>query len=219
MKKSMIILLIFVISTLSAVGLQEYLEKPNFKTFRQTADSLYKANSQIELAYLLNYELERQIAELDKVYSQMDLQSKFSLANLKLEMGKYESAIAIYEELNQNYPKWSCPWRHKGEALFKTNKLAEAEKALQKSIETRKQHYDAYVMLAEVQKEQKKYKQALQTLQEGMKYKGKDIEEGERDELEVDFLMLELLKLNQEPATELEQRLKKQAPNHPYWQK
>jgi tetratricopeptide (TPR) repeat protein len=134
-------------------------------------------------------------------------------------MGKYEPAVAIYEKINQQFPKWSCPWRHKGEAFFKSGKLEKAEQALQKAIETRKQHYDAYVMLAEVQKEQNEYRQALETLQEGMKYKNKDIEEGEVDELEVDFLMLELLELNHETTDELEERLKQQAPDHPYWQK
>jgi hypothetical protein len=52
-----------------------------------------------------------------------------------------------------------------------------------------------------------------------MEYKNKDIEEGEVDELEVDFLMLELLELNHETTDELEERLKQQAPDHPYWQK
>jgi tetratricopeptide (TPR) repeat protein len=167
----------------------------------------------------MNFELARQIAKLDSNFSELDLQAKFSLANLKLDMGKYEPAVAIYEKINQQFPKWSCPWRHKGEAFFKSGKLEKAEQALQKAIETRKQHCDAYVMLAEVQKEQNEYRQALETLQEGMKYKNKDIEEGEVDELEVDFLMLELLELNHETTDELEERLKQQAPDHPYWQK
>jgi tetratricopeptide (TPR) repeat protein len=219
MKKMTILILIIMLTSLWAGGLQEYVEKPDFKNFLRTADSLNKVNSQIELAYLMNFELARQIAKLDSNFSELDLQAKFSLANLKLDMGKYEPAVAIYEKINQQFPKWSCPWRHKGEAFFKSGKLEKAEQALQKAIETRKQHYDAYVMLAEVQKEQNEYRQALETLQEGMKYKNKDIEEGEVDELEVDFLMLELLELNHETTDELEERLKQQAPDHPYWQK
>ena len=218
MKKMTILIFIIMLASLWAGGLQEYVENPDFRNFLRTADSLNKVNSQIELAYLLNFELERQIAKLDSSFYELDLQAQFSLANLKLGMGKYEPAITIYEEINQQYPKWSCPWRHKGEALFKSGKLAKSERALKKAIETRKQHYDAYVMLAEVQKEQNEYQQALKTLQEGMKYRNKDIEEGEVDELETDFLMLELLELNHKPADELKERLKQQAPSHHYWQ-
>ncbi|MDY6895998.1 MAG: tetratricopeptide repeat protein, partial [Thermotogota bacterium] len=97
--------------------------------------------------------------------------------------------------------------------------LEEAEAALRKSIETREEHYDAYVMLAEVLKEQKRYSQALKTLQKGRTYKGKDIEEGGVNEIDVDFLMLELLKLNNKPTEELEKKLQEIAPDHSNWEK
>ena len=52
--------------------------------------------------------------------------AKFSCANIQLEMGRYDDAIEIYKMLNEKTPKWSCPWRHRGEAYWKKGELDNA---------------------------------------------------------------------------------------------
>jgi hypothetical protein len=92
-----------------------------------------------------------------------------------------------------------------------------------KAIATRKEHYDAYIMLAEVQNEIGKYEKALETLNEGLSYKGKDIEDSEEEvsDLEVKFLQLELLKRNGKISEyqNLESVLKEKAPEDKRWEK
>ncbi|RLC45462.1 MAG: hypothetical protein DRI23_13530 [Candidatus Cloacimonadota bacterium] len=63
----------------------------------------------------------------------------------------------------------------------------EAEMVTLKAIETREDHYDAYIQLAEIQMHLGKYETALETLEKGSKYVEADIE-GEVDSDEVKAL-------------------------------
>ena len=152
---------------------------------------------------------------MEKYFDSLAPRENFSLANILLDKGEYEKAISYYEKLNKAVPKWSCPWRHKGEAYYKMHKLQEAEKSLKKAIETRKEHYDAYIMLAEVQRDLKKYDEALKTFETGLSYKGKDIEDPEKEVSFIDelFLHAELLKLNNKDYSEILKKIKKIAPD------
>ena len=149
----------------------------------------------VVLAYLSLIELEKNLEILEENKAELKNKTMFSYGNILLEMAEYDDAIAIYEVLNEKSPKWSCPWRHKGEALWKKGELADAVMALNKAIETRETHYDAYVMLTEVYNDLDDCKMALETLEKGLTYYGKDIEDPEKEvsNIDVAFLHLELL--------------------------
>jgi tetratricopeptide (TPR) repeat protein len=179
-------------------------------------------SNKIMKSYTLLTELNKNIDELKDNLKELDNSTKFSLANLLLSLKRYEESIEIYDVLNSESPKWSCPWRHKGEAYFKNNELEKAEKALNSAIETRVEHYDAYVMLADVQNDMGKPKEALKTLETGLSYLGKDIEEADKEvaDLDVKFLHLELLKLNKKNKEykKLKLKLEKIAPDDKRWE-
>ncbi len=160
--------------------------------------------------------LEKELGSLAADLDSLTMMNKFQYANLLLALNRNDEAIPIYEDLNASAPAWSCPWRHKGEAFFKSSRLEEAEIALEKAIETRVEHYDAYVMMADVKNEMGKYKEALETLETGFTYLGEDIEDPaeEVNDLDVKFLYLELLRKNdrQEEYNELKMKLQKIAP-------
>ena len=180
-----------------------------FNTFRndQTKENFFAAvdhfsqpenSDNLMLAYLYYIQLENTLKDMETDLPEMNNRTKFQYANLLLTLNRFDESIKVYDQLNEEVPDWSCPWRHKGEAYFKAGDLVQAEIALKKSIETRIEHFDAYVMLAEVQKEAGNYKEALETLETGLTYKGKDIEDPEEevdmDELEI--LHQELIELN-----------------------
>ncbi len=147
------------------------------------------------LAYLSLIELEKNLEILEENISELTNKNQFSYGNILLELDRYDEAIAIYDVLNEKSPKWSCPWRHKGEAYWKQGELASSVMALNKAIETRETHYDAYVMLAEVYNDLDECETALETLEKGLTYYGKDIEDPEEEiaNIDVAFLHLELL--------------------------
>jgi tetratricopeptide (TPR) repeat protein len=149
----------------------------------------------VVLAYLSLIELEKNLGLLEENMDELSNKNMFSYANILLEMEEYDEAIAIYEVLNEKSPKWSCPWRHKGEAMWKKGDLDGAVTALDKAIETRETHYDAYVMLAEVYRDKDDCEKALKTLETGLTYYGKDIEDPEKEvsNKDVAFLHLDLL--------------------------
>ena len=206
-----------------------YREEQTFENFKTAVDFYHSElekdennhSAYLMLSYLNFMELERNLTVLENNLDSLDNRTKFSYANLLLSSGKYDESIKIYDKINNETPNWSCPWRHKGEALYKSNRMEESEVALMKSIETRKEHYDAYVWLAKVQKEMGKNKEALASLKTGISYKGKDIEspEEEVDYLEEDFLHLELLKLNdkKQEFEDLKKRIMKIAPDDERW--
>jgi tetratricopeptide (TPR) repeat protein len=154
------------------------------------------------LAWLSYYELDRNLEVLKKNAANLTNMNKFQYANVLLELARYDEAIPLYEQLNEKNPKWSCPWRHKGTALWKSGKLDEAVKSLEMAIETRKTHYDAYVVLAQVYNDKKEYKKALATVETGLSYYGKDSEDPDKEmnTLEVQFFYLDLLKKTGETA-------------------
>jgi len=154
------------------------------------------------LAWLNFYEIERMLETLKANEAKLSTMSKFQYANILLELARYDEAIALYEQLNEETPEWSCPWRHKGTALWKKGRIAEAVKSLEMAIETRKTHYDAYVVLAQVYNDMKEYKKAVATIETGLSYYGKDSEDPEKEmnTLAVQFLYLDLLKKTGETA-------------------
>ena len=197
---------------------QDYLADPSFVTFQkayesystQLSENAEDNNSRLMLSYLYMLEMERMLGEFETRIDSLAPNIMFQYANLLLGIGKYEECIKIYEGLNIEYPDWSCPWRHKGEAYFKSDELEQAEIALKRAIETRVEHYDAYVMLAEVQEEMGNYTDALATLETGFSYKGKDIEDPDEEitDLDVQFLYLRLLKVNKMQDEYEQQRMK-----------
>ncbi len=234
MKKTttIIILLIACISLFAEFDerkpLMNYYENQNFDTFIK-AYSYYGIKNDINAdpntkAYLmsilyneLNNTLEYMIANSDSLTPG----SAFQTANILLAMGEYDKAVVLYNKINEKSPKWSCPWRHKGEAFLKMNELDKAVIALKNSIETRKEHYDAYLMLAEVYFKQKNFKDAYSTMQDAFKYKGKDSEDEEEvySNKSVDFLYLDILKANKmkKDADALEKQLRTKYPEDQRW--
>ncbi len=139
---------------------------------------------------------------LDEVVSQVDnakIRDKFFIANLLLDKGEYEKAIKIYEEINKENPKWTCPWRHKGEAYYKMNDYVNAESAFLKSIEVQSKHTDAYLWLAKAQMKLGKYSEALASLDKGLelvkKYQEKEEEVFPEDFYKVKIEIFELMNM------------------------
>ncbi len=167
----------------------EYLRKPSDKGYRAARarlDSLLAAEPQNRRNLVLSFYVEKASldGQVDGLYAErdsLDNITKFSLANFLLEARDYGRAIALYEALNAKTPKWSCPWRHKGQALYESGRLEDAEASLQRAVETRETHYDAYVWLARVQRDLKRYGEALETIKTAFKYKGRDIEDPEQE--------------------------------------
>jgi tetratricopeptide (TPR) repeat protein len=168
-------------------------------------------------------EMSKAINKLEELSDSLLPVQRFQLANTYLSLGKYQEAISHYEILNNNFETWSCPWRHKGEAYYNLEEWKKAESALEKAIETRVEHYDAYLWLARTQLKLKKKKAALKTFETGMSYKGKDTEDPEEEfsSEEESFLKLEILKANKmkKEYKKLEKRLEGKYPESKYWVK
>jgi len=181
-----------------------------FKSALDYYSTLDNETGKLLTAYLYYSELEKALDELGSEPDSLTMKTKFNYANLLLDLGRYDECIPIYESLNAESPVWACPWRHKGEAYFKSDELEQAEIALKRAIETRVEHYDAYVMLAEVKEEMGNYTDALATLETGFSYKGKDIEDPDEEitDLDVQFLYLRLLKVNNMQDEYEQQRMK-----------
>ena len=148
------------------------------------------------LSYLHMKELERNLALLEENLGDLTNKNLFSTANLFLGLEKFDRAIAIYKVLNEKSPKWSCPWRHRGEAHWKNKEYDDAVMSLEMAIETRETHYDAYTQLSEVLFDMKEYEKSLATLELGLTYYGKDIEDPDEevDNVAIHFLYYDLLK-------------------------
>lgn len=198
----------------------QYQEDATDEHFFKAYEELSENGNQVFLSYLLHMEMNRQLEKVDT--ENLNPRNSFLYANLLLELGKYEECIPQYDKLNEATPKLSCPWRHKGEAYYKMQNYEQAEIALKKAIETRIEHYDAYIWLAKVQKEMGKYKEALKTFETGISYKGKDIEDPEEEVHPLDemFLELELLQLNEKTKEYQEAKMKAMeiAPDDERWE-
>ncbi len=148
--------------------------------------------ARLMLSWLHLSEVYRLGEEIEEELDSLPIGMRFQYANLLLSIGQFDNAIEIYDGLNEDSPGWSCPWRHKGEALFMKGDYAEAEKAILKAIEARKEHYDAYIWLARVQEAMGEYETAYKSLEEGLSYYGKDIEDPEEEAPMQDVLLLKL---------------------------
>ena len=180
---------------------QKYQAEPtieNLISALQYYSELDNETGKLMLAYLYSMSLESSLEGLAAEVDSLSMKTRFSYANLLLDLGRYEECVPIYESLNTESPAWACPWRHKGEAFWKQGNLEDAESALKQSIIVRENHYDAYVMLAEVLSEAGKVKEALETLEKGLEYKEENPEYSEDDafEAEVKALHEKLIKLN-----------------------
>ena len=211
MKKLLILALVFCLMAPALVAAQEKEETP-FQIYSkdktpekfigaynaytaQTKDTANYAATAM-LAYLNYYELDKNLDLLKEHLGELKNMQKFQYANILLDLNRNEEAIGVYDILNEASPKWSCPWRHKGEAYHKMKNYTEAEKALLMAIETRKEHYDAYIWLAEVYRDWGKYEEGIKAINDGLAQYGKDIEDPEKEysSADVAFLHLDLLK-------------------------
>lgn len=167
----------------------EYLRKPTpegYRAARAYLDSILSKNSSDPKALLYSAYVDQAnlAAQIDRLYGLRDtLEGKhlFGLANLMLEMGDFRRAVEIYRTLNTMLPKWSCPWRHKGQALYRMGDLAAAEQSLLMAVETRPTHYDAWVWLARVQNDMGKRKEALASIKKAFENKDRDVEDPEQE--------------------------------------
>lgn len=180
------------------------------------ADSL-DMQATIMISYLHLFELERNLEMLEDHAADLSNMNKFQYANILLDIGDYEEAIALYEQLNENTPKWSCPWRHRGEAFWKLKQYDEAVASLEKAIETRETHFDAYMMLAQVLHDMEEYERAYDVMKKGMAFYGKDIEDPEKevDMVETYFFYLDLCEHfgDEETYNEIYEKLKERVPD------
>jgi|GEM_PF-320464 tetratricopeptide (TPR) repeat protein len=191
--------------------LQTYLKDRTAENF-SNAHTAYNAQikdtmnyaSITALAWLHMFELDRHLEFLNEHLGELKNMQKFQYANMLLELDRNTDAIAVYEKIVEASPKWSCPWRHMGEAYYKDKDYAAAEKALLMAIETREEHYDAYMWLAEVYHAWGKYDKGIATLEKGLTMYGKDIEDPEEEysSAKVAFLHLDLLKGAKKTNTE-----------------
>lgn len=198
---------IYILTTLTAETHSEdelfnvYQQNQTFENF-QKAISHYNSKcediedhtSVLMMSYLYTMELHRNLDLLKTNIDSLNTRTKFSYANLLLEIGQFDESVTIYDQLNSDFPKWSCPWRHKGEAFMKQQNYKDAELATIKAIETREDHFDAYIQLAKIQKEMGKYREALKSMNKGLSYYSSDPEEEVSDE-EVMKLKMELQEL------------------------
>ncbi|MCF7794662.1 MAG: hypothetical protein K9N09_11975 [Candidatus Cloacimonetes bacterium] len=160
--------------------------------FSQDSDDEYHSAMILGNVYL--NQLEKQLEVFESNLDSLSYGNLFGYANLLLAAKRYDESIEIYNKINAAAPNWSCPWRHKGEAYLEIANYEKAEEATQKAIETREDHFDAYIQLAKAQKALGKYEEALKSLEDGMKYQESD-HEGEVSDNEIIKLRSELVEL------------------------
>jgi len=178
-------------------NLANYLENQSYENFVKAVDQFknngdYSANAMISYLHLM--ELHRNFDILETNIDSLNVRTKFMFGNMLLEIGEYEKSVMVYAKINEDSPSWSCPLRHKGEALMAMDLYADAEIATKKAIELQENHFDAYIQLAEIQKKMGNYEIALKTLEKGLTYAEFDHEDEVSDE-EVEVLKNEILEL------------------------
>ncbi|HTY08137.1 MAG TPA: tetratricopeptide repeat protein [Candidatus Edwardsbacteria bacterium] len=185
---------------------RQYLQQPSNQGYlkaRAKLDTLLARNPKDYPSLIASLAVERtnlaaQVNDLYAIRDSLDAATKYDLAEFLLSAKDDDRAIAICEQLNAAAPRWSDPWRSKGQALYQQGKLDEAERALLKAVEAHEARYDAYVWLARVRSDLKRYDEALETLKQGFAIKYRDIVDPIKD-LKVDDdikLMDELLLQN-----------------------
>jgi len=176
MKKLLICLTVILsIGLLCAASnpVNDYFANPSPQSFatawNSCSENLAKDSTQVSvkilMAYLATSEAKRLAQVISPEAESLDTVNKFQYANLLLSQNRFEDAIDIYDILNTESPGWSCPWRHKGEALYHLKHYKEAVVSLTQAIETNREHYDAYIWMAKTQYQLKKYKAALANLE------------------------------------------------------
>ncbi|HNQ44275.1 MAG TPA: tetratricopeptide repeat protein [Candidatus Cloacimonadota bacterium] len=176
MKQLLILVLALVLTVMLFAEddpVQAYLQNPSIQSFNAAVQQLTEdaqkesesTQASLYLAYIANQEARRILSDsMDKLDS-LSSGELFFLGNIYLGMDSYADAVRVYDRINASVPKWSCPWRHKGEALFKSGNFAAAAVALEESIKTNENHYDAYVWYAKTLYELKRYNEALVALE------------------------------------------------------
>lgn len=150
-----------------------YLNDPGPATFKLAVDAATEAmqanesplRNTLNLAYISDHEAQRLIDELLASADSLAAGERFFLANILLGRDDFTRAITLYDGLNQDYPNWSCPWRHKGEASFRLGDHEAAVRALEQAIATNTNHYDAYIWMAFALNEMGQFAEALENLE------------------------------------------------------
>ena len=230
MRSRLVLALIVAVLAVSGAGAQEkslfrvYLDDRTpenfvqaFEAYEQMRSDTVNHGATVVLAYLAMFEMQKNLELLEQNAADLNTRQRFQYANILLALERYDEAIELYTKINEDSPKWSCGWRHRGEAYWKKGELEQAVECLEKAIETRETHYDAYVYLAKVLRDMKRYPEALETLEKGLTYYGKDIEDPEEEVASVDvaFLHLDLLEKCglTEKHRELHEKVKKKYPD------
>jgi len=149
-----------------------YLDNPGTDAFgaavqylaQMDKDSSSSMQTKLNLAYIADYEAKRLMDLALSQEKELKPAERFSLANMFLGREKYAEAIKLYDMLNKESPKWSCPWRHKGEALYKSGDYPAAITSLEMAIETNEEHYDAYIWYAMALSKLERYQEAKTAL-------------------------------------------------------
>ena len=193
MRKFIIMLFLLGLVTLwadenAADPVKAYLESPDISGFQAAVaqlstqlgneDSDFRAR--LYLHHLCDLEATRMLDDLIADADSLAPGERFSLANYLLGKEEYQAAVKLYDAINEDLPNWSCPWRHKGEALYKLEDYQRAMTALEQAIATNQNHYDAYIWMARAQKELGLYPDALANLDRARKLNPG--EEGHEDE-------------------------------------
>jgi len=193
MRKFIIMLFLLGLVTLwadenAADPVKAYLESPDISGFQAAVaqlstqlgneDSDFRAR--LYLHHLCDLEARRMLDGLIADADSLAPGERFSLANYLLGKEDYQTAVQLYDAINEDLPNWSCPWRHKGEALYKLKDYQRAMTALEQAIATNQNHYDAYIWMARAQKELGLYPDALANLDRARKLNPG--EEGHEDE-------------------------------------
>ncbi|HOH46255.1 MAG TPA: tetratricopeptide repeat protein [Candidatus Cloacimonadota bacterium] len=156
--------------------LDDYIDAPDAASFEEAISYLNETAavpaqevlSRIQKLYVLNLETERVIDGLLAEADSLPAGQRFSLGNVLMGMEKLDQAVALYDAINRDYPNWSCPWRHKGEAYYKMGEYEEAVAALTQAIATNRDHVDAYIWMAYALNELGQYAQALENLEHAL---------------------------------------------------
>lgn len=194
--KNYVLIIVLCITALSlwaeaADPLEGYLASPGAQSFGEAVDYLNTVaeNSdnevlcRIQMLYIMNLESERLIDGLLAESDSLNASQRFNLGNVLMGMEKLDQAVAIYEAINRDYPNWSCPWRHKGEAYYKMGEYEEAAASLTQAIATNRDHVDAYIWMAYALNEMGQYAEALQNLEYALSLNPEDGGEHEDEEI------------------------------------
>lgn len=166
----------FALAETGSSPMQNYFNQPTTSNFSMAVSALSDAiiagekpnMNMLNLAYISELEADRLMKELISKADSLAAGERFTLANILLGKEDYANAIPLYDALNRDYPNWSCPWRHKGEAYFNQKNYEAAVTSLQQAIATNTEHYDAYVWMAFSLNELGRYQEALTNLETAM---------------------------------------------------